>query len=123
MKDVVRPWMDRVANGRPYVFQQDSAPAHASKKTQAWLIQNLPHHWPPDVWPPNSQDLNPLDYFVLGVLKTKTNATFHTSVDAIKQAVVEQFALLDKESLVKACRVFRTRVEAVIAAEGGYIEK
>ena len=67
MKDVIKPWMDRVANGRPYVFQQDSAPDHASKKTQAWLIQNLPHHWSPDVWPPNSPDLNPLAYFVWGV--------------------------------------------------------
>ena len=52
MENVVKPWMDRVAAGRPYVFQQDSAPAHASKKTQAWLLENVPAHWSPDLWPP-----------------------------------------------------------------------
>ena len=25
---VVKPWMETVASGRPYIFQQDGAPAH-----------------------------------------------------------------------------------------------
>ena len=28
LRDVVKPWMDRVAAGRHYSFQQDGAPAH-----------------------------------------------------------------------------------------------
>ena len=27
---VVKPWITRVANGRPYVWQQDSTPCHTS---------------------------------------------------------------------------------------------
>ena len=27
---VVKPWITRVANGRPYIWQQDSAPCHTS---------------------------------------------------------------------------------------------
>ena len=34
---VVIPWCNQVAGGRPWVWQQDSAPAHKSKETQAWL--------------------------------------------------------------------------------------
>ena len=37
MKSVVIPWCNQVAGGRPWVWQQDSAPAHKSKETQAWL--------------------------------------------------------------------------------------
>ena len=37
LKSVVIPWCNRVADGRPWVWQQDSAPAHKSKDTQAWF--------------------------------------------------------------------------------------
>ena len=36
-KSVVIPWLNQVTGGRPWVWQQDSAPAHKFKKTQAWL--------------------------------------------------------------------------------------
>ena len=36
-KSVVIPWCNQVAGGRPRVWQQDSAPAHKSQETQAWL--------------------------------------------------------------------------------------
>ncbi len=62
--DIVKPWMDDVANGRKYTFQQDSAPAHKAKKTQQWLQDNVPHFCTPQVWPPNSPDLNPCDYYL-----------------------------------------------------------
>ena len=37
LKSVVIPWCNEMAGGRPWVWQQDSAPAHKSKETQAWL--------------------------------------------------------------------------------------
>ena len=36
LKCVVIPWSNQVAGGRLWVWQQDSAPAHKSKETQAW---------------------------------------------------------------------------------------
>ena len=50
--DVVIPWCNQVAGGRPWVWQQDSVPAHKSKETQAWLQKEcydiIPFsHWPP----------------------------------------------------------------------------
>ena len=37
LKSVVILWCNQVAGGRPWVWQQDLAPAHKSKETQAWL--------------------------------------------------------------------------------------
>ena len=37
LKSVVIPWCNQVVGGRPWEWQQDSAPAHKSKETQAWL--------------------------------------------------------------------------------------
>ena len=37
LKRVVIPLYNQVAGGRPWVWKQDSAPAHRSKETQAWL--------------------------------------------------------------------------------------
>ena len=55
LKSVVIPWCNQVAGGRPWVWQQDSAPAHKSKGTQAWLQKEwydfVPFsHWPPPTW-------------------------------------------------------------------------
>ena len=35
LKSVVIPWCNRVAGGRPWVWEQDSEPTHKSKETQA----------------------------------------------------------------------------------------
>ena len=37
LKSVVIPLCNHVAGGRPWVWQQDSAPAHKSKETRAWF--------------------------------------------------------------------------------------
>ena len=57
LKSVVIPWCNQVVGGRPWVRQQDSAPAQKSKETQAWLQKecyDFVHfsHWtpPPSTW-------------------------------------------------------------------------
>ena len=42
LTEVVVPWMDEVADGRPYIFQQDFAPAYKTKKVQDFLAINTP---------------------------------------------------------------------------------
>lgn len=64
LNDVVIPWMNNVANGNRYLFQQDSAPAHKAKKTQQLLAAKVPAFWDSETWPPNSPDLNPCDFYL-----------------------------------------------------------
>ena len=102
LKSVVIPWCNLVAGGRPWVWQQDSAPAHKSKETQAWLQKECSDFVPFSHWPLSSPDLNPLDYFVWSYVENTPTPT---------PALVE-----------KACSLFQIRIEAMIEAEGEYIE-
>ena len=57
--------------GDAFVFQQDSAPAHRAHDTIQLLQQETPDFIGPDFWPPNSPDLNPVDYKIWGVLRQR----------------------------------------------------
>jgi len=52
----------RELSGEFFVFQQDNAPAHRARDTVRLLEQATPAFIPPDLWPANSPDLNPVDY-------------------------------------------------------------
>ena len=51
-----------------FTFQQDGAPAHTARSAQVWLQANCLDFIAKDQWPPNSPDLNPLDYHVWGMM-------------------------------------------------------
>jgi len=55
--------------GQNFIFQ----PAHAAKSTQQWLAAHCPDFIDKDAWPPNSPDLNPLDYHDWGWMLDKFN--------------------------------------------------
>lgn len=56
-------------SGDNFTFQQDGAPALRSRKTVAFLTAHVPDFIEPENWPPNSPDLNPVDYSIWGVLQ------------------------------------------------------
>ena len=49
---------------KDFIFQQDGAPSHTRRITQAHLEANMPEFIGKDDWPPKSLDLNPMDYHV-----------------------------------------------------------
>jgi len=49
-----------------YVFQQGSAPAHCARDIVQLLQQEIPQFISPGQWPPNSPNLNPVDYRIWG---------------------------------------------------------
>ena len=122
LSTVVKPWMETIASGRSYVFQQDGAPAHTSHLVQNWLSDNVDMFWSKEFWPPNSPDLNPLDYYVWSVVERASNKSRHPNEASLKAAITEAFQEMDKEQMKRACSRFRPRMEAIIAAGGGYIE-
>lgn len=118
----VKPWIEKVAHGRSYVFQQDSAPCHTAIKTQKWLALNFHDHVTPNLWPPSSPDLNPLDYFVWGVVEKETNKHPHNTKDSLRASISSAMMNMNKNHLIAACKHFRSRLEAVIDTEGDFIE-
>ena len=50
-------------------FQQDSAPTHRARETIKLRQREMPAFISPVLWPPNSPDLNPVDYKIWGVMR------------------------------------------------------
>ena len=107
---------------KPFIFQQDGAPSHTSKKTQKWCQDHFPGFWSKEVWPPSSPDLNPMDFCVWSVLEADACASSHVSVEALKSSLEKAWAKMSQETLRKAAEGFRGRIERVIQARGGHIE-
>ena len=103
LKSVVIPWCNQVAGGRPWVWQQDSAPAHKSKETQAWLQKECYDFVPFSHRPPSSPDLNPLDYFVWSHVENITNMTSINTKASLIAAIHRVFAELLPTLVKKAC--------------------
>ncbi len=84
---------DRFFGNDDWVFQQDGAPAHSSNFAQRWCANNFKYFLPKDRWPPNSPDLNPLDYYFWNAVQTRMkefdpfNTTEEEFKDEIKRAV------------------------------------
>ncbi|KYM79084.1 hypothetical protein ALC53_10478, partial [Atta colombica] len=81
---------------------------------QNWLSDNIDMFWSKEFWPPNSPDLNPLDYYVWSVVERVTNKSRHLNVSIVVD--------MDSATVQRACERFRLRIEAIIQANGGYIE-
>ena len=122
LKSVVIPWCDQVAGGRSWVWQQDSAPAHKSKEIQAWLEKECYDIVPFPHWSPSFPDQYPLDYFIWSYVENITNMTSHNTKASVIATIRRVFAELLPALVEKACSQFWIRIEAVIEAEGGYIE-
>ena len=58
-------------SGDFFVLQQDSAPAHRARETIKLLQRETLAFISPDLWPPNSPDLNPVDYKIWGVMQDR----------------------------------------------------
>ena len=121
-KIVVIPWCNQVADGRPWLWQQDSAPAHNSKETVSWLQKECYDFVHFSHWSPSSPDLNPLDCFVCSYVENITNMTSHNTKASLIATIRIVFATLPPALVEKVCSQFWIRIEAVIKAEGGYIE-
>ena len=122
LKSVVIPWCNQVAGGRSWVWQQNSAPAHKSKETQAWLQKECYEFVPFPHWLPSSPDLNPLVYFVCSYVENITSMTYRNTKASLIAAIRRVFAELPPALVERECSHFRIRIEVVIETEGGYIE-
>ena len=71
---------------------------------------------------PSSPNLNPLDYFVWSYVENIINMTSYNTKTSLIAAIRRVFAELPPVFVEKVCSKFRIRIEAVIEAEGGYID-
>jgi len=85
-----------------FVFQQDGAPSHRAKLIIEFLQQNVPNFIELSVWPPNSPDLNPIDYAVWGALQQVVYRVPIVGLYDLKDRVCNFWASLDQQLISKA---------------------
>jgi hypothetical protein len=113
----------RELSGDYYVFQQDSAPAHRAYDTMEMLRRETPEFISPAVWPPNSPDLNPVDYKIWGVMQDRVYKTRIRDVEHLKERLLEEWARFDQKIIDSAINEWRARLRACIRADGGHFEQ
>src|SRR6218665_139203 len=92
--------------------------------TQDWLKTNCTDFIALDERPPNSPDLNPLDYHVRGAMLV----AYHKlqpkpkTIPEMKIALQQIWADLPQTPINKAVNDFRKRLQACISAGGGHFE-
>ena len=77
--------------GDNWTFQQDGAKPHTHASTQEWCPTNFPSFIDKDHWPPNSPDLNRLDYSIWDEFAQQINwakvKSKKTLIDELKRSV------------------------------------
>ena len=104
------------------------APTSFNKTAPLPIMLPLPRPgWPAifqtsEVWPPSSPDCNPLDYYLWGTTERSVNRSPHNTVESLNRAIEDTFSNLQRGEMTRACCRFRHRIEAVVEAEGDFIE-
>jgi transposase len=112
----------REQSGEHFIFQQDGAPSHRAYETVEMLRRETPSFIPPSLWPPNSPDLNPVDYKIWGVLQSRVYRTRVSDIEHLKQRLVEEWSRFDQSIIDGAIRQWRQRLQACVRAAGGHFE-
>lgn len=122
LSEVLLPEASRLFPTGNWCFQQDGAPSHTSRATQAWLKAHTPAFITKEEWPAKSPDLNPLDYSIWGILESKVNIKSHTSIEFLKKAIQREWAKLSEETCAQAVQDWRRRLRACCKAKGDHFE-
>ncbi len=63
-----------------------------------------------------------MDYFMLGVFELHVNKAHSNTITSLVVTIKEVMGNLDKDIVVKACRCFRTRIQAVVVANRDFFK-
>ena len=87
-----------------------------------WLSEHYPDFITREEWPPNSSDLNPLDYTVWSILEEKACAKPHKDVESLRRVLIKAWDEITVELLEKIVDNFPKRLKACVEAKGGHFE-
>ena len=106
-----------------WTLQQDGAPSHTARNTISYLQRENIDFIEPGMWPPNSPDLNPVDYAIWGALQHRIYLRRKfTTVEQLKLTIVEEWGKLSQRFIDNSINEWRQRLERVVQLQGGHIE-
>lgn len=110
-------------------FMHDGAPAHFSVTAREYLNHAFNNRWigrgGPQPWPPRSPDLNSLDFFLWGHLKSLVYRTPVNNLEELKDRIRASCDLIrNTEGILQRVRDnMRKRAEACILQGGGHFQQ
>lgn len=113
----------KALSGGDFTLQQDGARSHTSVYTLQYLRENKIDLLEPEFWPPNSPDLNPVDYSVWQNLSSLVYTQRIRDVDHLRQRILSAWDEFPQEHIDAAIDQFRLRLNKVIHVKGGHIEQ
>ena len=129
LKSKMVPTLKRKKLFRQCIFQQDGAPAHCSKEAIKWLTEQFGENRlisrnAAFKWPPCSPDLNPLDFFLWGYLKSRVyRSPYPKTVEELKKSIRRECGKITKDMIVLAVENFNARMQYVISKKGAWFEQ
>ena len=112
----------RHISGNMFIFQQDSAPAHRARETVEYLTRNTPDFIGPEMWPPNSPDLNPVDYSIWSIMDQRVYQNRIENTGELRQRLVSVWNDLEQHVIDTAVDQWRRRLAACVRENGGHFE-
>ena len=112
----------RTVSGEFFTFQQDNAPAHRARETVEMLSHETLDFISPLQWPPNSPDLNPVNYEIWGRLQERVYRSRICDVNHLMERLIKEWCDLDHNIICAAVNQWRTRLRASVRADGGHFE-
>jgi len=91
-------------------------------ETLQLLRRETPDFISPDLWPPYSSDLNPVDYEILDVMQHRVYKTKINTIDELKQRLIEVCCDLEQSTVDMAIEQWRGRLLACVRAKGRHLE-
>ena len=108
-------------------FQQDGATCHTVKATvdvcRPVFEDCIISRRADVVWPPRTQDLTPLDYYLLGAVKDKCYADKPETIDALKNNIREAIRETQLHTIINVLKNWTDRVGYCIASRGSHLNE
>jgi len=76
----------------------------------------------PDLWPPNSPDLNPVDYRIWGLTQEHVYKTAVPNVSQLKQRLIDAWSSLSQDVIDDAIDQRQVRLRACVKAKGRHFQ-
>jgi hypothetical protein len=103
-----------------WMFQQDGATAHTAKTSQQWCRENFYSFIEKDRWPPNSPDLNPLDYYFWNSVVTRMKKINFNSKESFVNEIKAAIKRIPIDEIRKAIKAFSSRLRNVEEKNGEF---
>lgn len=107
-------------------FQQDGAPPHYERNVCNFLNEIFPYRWIGRrgfiEWPARSPDLNPLDFFLWGHLKSVVYTHRPNNLEDLRQKIIDEVAKIHERTLVNVTQEFVHRLAHCLAVDGSHFE-